>query len=132
MTEPNLPTTDRTDIPNADIPSAESMTDTEPGPSRDRLAEMRRSLHALAGVGDLAVAQLRDLPEDISAEVRRLDTTLEGLPEQVRALVSRVGDTVGMRYAELVDRGERVLAARRASQSETGEQPAEQAGEQPG
>ena len=93
-----LPTFDSTKLPTID------------------LTEAKKPLFAALGVADLALAQVKEVPADLSAEAKRVQTVVEGLPTQVKDLrataeakLSAAQTTATDFYAKLAVRGERLV-----------------------
>ena len=93
-----LPTFDSTKLPTID------------------LTEAKKPLFAALGVADLALAQVKEVPADLSAEAKRVQTVVEGLPTQVKDLrataeakLSAAQTAATDFYAKLAVRGERLV-----------------------
>jgi peptidoglycan hydrolase CwlO-like protein len=101
-----LPTFDTTKLPTID------------------LTEAKKPLFAALGVADLALEQVKEVPADLSAEAKKVQTRVEnvpaklkGLPTQVKELrtsaeakISTAQGTATDFYAKLAVRGERLVS----------------------
>ncbi len=78
-----------------------------------------KPLYALIGANSAVVAKFRELP----AELTRLQEDVQGqfreLPAQVSHYAAEIGDKATLLYAELADRGQRLVGAVRAEEPPT-------------
>lgn len=102
---------------------------------RTSLDEVRKPAYAVAGLADLAVAQVREAPSAYAAEVRRAQERLAEVPAVVRTWpsrveqlrgevetrVSRAGEHAGELYAALAVRGERMVSTVRRTPGAPGQ-----------
>jgi hypothetical protein len=72
--------------------------------------DARQALYAVAGVADLAVSTLRQLPE----EAQKLR---DRLPDEANKLRSRLPEDAVRAYGNLVQRGESLVSSIRSSRS---------------
>lgn len=80
------------------------------------LAEAKKPVFAAVGVVDYAIAQVKDVPADVTARATEVTARLSEVPATVKALPARteaLRETVRTRatglYAELAVRGERLV-----------------------
>jgi hypothetical protein len=73
--------------------------------------EARKPLYALAGVGDLAVENIKELPTQVVAKA----TSLVTLPAKVKDLGADLTRNATENYGELVERGQKLVSSIRRS-----------------
>lgn len=80
-------------------------------------AEAKKPLFAYVGVADLAIEKAKELPADVTAEVKKVQALLADMPAQVKELRGTVEAKVNENnkrasdfYAKLSKRGERLVA----------------------
>ena len=87
-------------------------------------AEAKKPLFAYVGVADLAIEKAKELPADVTAEVKKVQALLADVPAQVKSLPAQVKELRGTveakvnennkkataLYAKLSKRGERLVA----------------------
>lgn len=74
--------------------------------------EARKPFYALAGVGDLAVENIKELPTQVVAKATSLVTEL---PSKVRDLSGDLTRNATENYGELVERGQKLVSSIRRS-----------------
>ena len=78
------------------------------------LGRVAKPAYAAAGLADLALEQVKDVPAGLSevpAVVRTLPASVKHLREEVAARVGTARETAAELYAALADRGERLVTA---------------------
>lgn len=78
------------------------------------LGRVAKPAYAAAGLADLALEQVKDVPgglAEVPAIVRTLPAQVKDLREDVEARVSKAQEAATELYASLADRGERLVTA---------------------
>lgn len=77
-------------------------------PSRDEVA---KPAYAVAGLADLALEQVKDVPSDVQARLQTVPAQVRDLPQTVKARLDERAEQASDLYGRLATRGERLVTA---------------------